>query len=794
LSCNSAHDNISNSCILHSEEWSHTLVDVKFLDTVSGDSVVALRNNKGGPSSTGPPEHFVSIHPRAIQQRKLEGAMIFDLLYGTSQDRIDRLTLFKMTTSDIQGIDTSQEQILGITDMFVLPTGKGDGRQPWVLLSVVVAPAENLDQGRYSTMNEDGDAPPTVTGSFTDSYRRDICINLNLDIFVTFGGSLEQSPHVCNLNSFFEVVRGSGYNPVVLYRPDSMMRADIALLPSRRGVDMCILKLQFATLSRLSDSQTKYCFSTPDSFATGAQFPLRNGWSDFQREMFLGYAGGSEQQRTNAMTQEGTIVPAAKITAQNSLSFMDMNVDSSASGGNLRMQLFATGDPAASTHWLNQIRIAVHEDSSDGSAKRSVSARSTHSLEAVTTVVTYHSCDRKSCLGCETLRLQALCYAAQQCSVMNCVGTVVNQNRPLCNVGLVMKSYMEGMLSMSLGAWLVFTESYSSILDAALLGPSSSVNIEWVDDAFFGYICTAKDMLGQGTSILTSTIGAGIIESHKRMMRSERDSQGLGAAGLSEISDDAFTASVVMILNGVNSFMYQMVLFPLYTLIALQKTIVCTANDVFGVFDAAGFTVRVGRPDLQRASDVSSGVCLTTFFEKSLNEIGQTDTSDSIASSASDWMRNIGEGASSIAVAGATGQDAGGESARILTLLSGSKMAQASSDKGGVSDAVRDAPKSKGGKVKTLFEKFKSAKVFDKLGKVMGKLQLSAPIHLIDSMITYAIGVVSGMQDMAQVSTRLWFSFFTWHFFNLLPENLSNLRMGTPTPLLPSPLVRLLDL
>jgi hypothetical protein len=45
-------------------------------------------------------------------------------------------------------------------------------------------------------------------------------------------------------------------------------------------------------------------------------------------------------------------------------------------------------------------------------------------------------------------------------------------------------------------------------------------------------------MLGQGTSILTSTIGAGIVESHKRIMRNERDSQGLGAAGLSEISTD----------------------------------------------------------------------------------------------------------------------------------------------------------------------------------------------------------------------------------------------------------------
>jgi hypothetical protein len=109
-----------------------------------------------------------------------------------------------------------------------------------------------------------------------------------------------------------------------------------------------------------------------------------------------------------------------------------------------------------------------------------------------TTVVTYHSCDRRSCLGCATLKLQALCYAAQQCAVVSCVGTVVNQNRHLCNVGLVLKSYTEGTLSMMLGAWLIFTETYTKLLDAALLGPSDSASIKWVDDAFYSYICSAK--------------------------------------------------------------------------------------------------------------------------------------------------------------------------------------------------------------------------------------------------------------------------------------------------------------
>ena len=65
-----------------------------------------------------------------------------------------------------------------------------------------------------------------------------------------------------------------------------------------------------------------------------------------------------------------------------------------------------------------------------------------------------------------------------------CIGTVVNQNRPLCNMGLVAKSYAESTLSMMLGAWLIFTESYAKILDASLLSTQQKqINIEWVDDA-----------------------------------------------------------------------------------------------------------------------------------------------------------------------------------------------------------------------------------------------------------------------------------------------------------------------
>ena len=104
-------------------------------------------------------------------------------------------------------------------------------------------------------------------------------------------------------------------------------------------------------------------------------------------------------------------------------------------------------------------------------------------------------------------------------------------------------------------------------------------------------------------------------------------------------------------------------------------------------------------------------------------------------------------------VSGGTSSIQGSQSARILTLLSGSKLSQQAGgayvDK--IPASVRNAATQAGSKTATLFEQFKNSKIVGKLGSVMGSLQLKAPVHLIDNMITYAIGVVSGLQDMAQV-------------------------------------------
>ena len=88
------------------------------------------------------------------------------------------------------------------TEFFVLPTGEGDGKRPWIFLSLIVAPQDEEELSSAETAAESASlteevqhATSTASGSTHESYRREVCISLNLDIFVTFMDRLEELPH-----------------------------------------------------------------------------------------------------------------------------------------------------------------------------------------------------------------------------------------------------------------------------------------------------------------------------------------------------------------------------------------------------------------------------------------------------------------------------------------------------------------------------------------------------------------------------------------------------------------------
>lgn len=75
--------------VWHSEEWSSSILSVKFTDTVYGDTVVCYRDNRGRSADTGPREQFVSIHPRIIQSN----ADLYSFQYSTTKVPIHQLAM-----------------------------------------------------------------------------------------------------------------------------------------------------------------------------------------------------------------------------------------------------------------------------------------------------------------------------------------------------------------------------------------------------------------------------------------------------------------------------------------------------------------------------------------------------------------------------------------------------------------------------------------------------------------------------------------------------------------------------
>ena len=214
--------------------------------------------------------------------------------------------------------------------------------------------------------------------------------------------------------------------------------------------------------------------------------------------------------------------------------------------------------------------------------------------------------------------------------------------------------------------------------------------------------------------------------------------------------DDGFTASVTIILNGVNAFMYQLMLLPLYGQIALQKTVVCTSNDVFALFDATGTKIRLGRPDLQDASDVATGICTSAFLAGKLDALMEDKSKTDIAKATSSMARRTSSSSSSRVMLGDTGAASSPlsqKSASILHLLNGNKPFSMK----GVSDSVNGVMGNLGEKPKTMVDRMENNRFVAQLGNLMGSMWLGNQIHFVDSMITYLIGVVSGMSDMAQV-------------------------------------------
>ena len=282
--------------------------------------------------------------------------------------------------------------------------------------------------------------------------------------------------------------------------------------------------------------------------------------------------------------------------------------------------IFLTSNDAS--HWLRILSLDLSGTKATASTKASIPAK--------VTTTNVQSCSLNSCIGCTRLAVQRLCFAAQQCQVARCIGSQVNQLRPLCAVGGITESSYFAMLSGIQGVWSIIASTLVTIIQASGgLDPPKS--IDWPDQVFYGLVCSMKDIVASQISVITSTVN-GIIQA----------SVPIASAALGEPVDNKFLAMFSLTMTSVTNFLFQLSLAPLYAAIAAQKVMVCQANSLVGIV-AGDNHISIGDPEIQTASSAAAGICMTQVFtENAQGTNSGMDNDQASASGSSQLLLKLG--------------------------------------------------------------------------------------------------------------------------------------------------------
>jgi hypothetical protein len=264
-------------------------------------------------------------------------------------------------------------------------------------------------------------------------------------------------------------------------------------------------------------------------------------------------------------------------------------------------------------NWLQQVRFQVVNNMKQISTIK-------QSSSVAMSIVPQGNCDEYSCEGCKTILVQRLCQAYNKCALVRCIGTLVNEMRPLCAIGQTLAYKGTESLQSVYAAWVVIAEMLCTTLKVSLVS-TTSLNIEWPDDVFMGYICNSKDLFVEFWAIFTSTLNV--------LMHVANTNPAQAFKGSSKI-DKNVDAALTIKSTALNAFLAQLTLFPIYQLIAIKQIVSCQVNGVLAISDYTGYSIRIISPDLVNATDVVAGSCLTLSNQIASQYMSSEDNSTSV--------------------------------------------------------------------------------------------------------------------------------------------------------------------
>lgn len=280
-----------------------------------------------------------------------------------------------------------------------------------------------------------------------------------------------------------------------------------------------------------------------------------------------------------------------------------------------RIDVLSSGTNRDHRGWVFSIRIDLPPTDSPSASYHA----STRREEVVNVRI---ACSIDNCIGCvvkgqsaSTAALQTKCFAAAQCGVARCAGSMVNMRKPLCNIAKVSARSIDMYRVAAHSTWIVLVRNIIMIVELTK-SRREQYEIDFIDDVFMSSVCNVKDAITEGVATMTSIVGGiGYIQD---VLLPESNGQ------YSQV-DSRYHSRTIMITTALTGCLTNVLLLPLYQTIALQKTISCRTNDMFLIVqDSLDTPVKftIGNRALSEASDAVVGMCLTKQIEATLREYG----------------------------------------------------------------------------------------------------------------------------------------------------------------------------
>ena len=297
-----------------------------------------------------------------------------------------------------------------------------------------------------------------------------------------------------------------------------------------------------------------------------------------------------------------------------------------------------TGRGEAMETWLQNVRIVLPKDEAVQVAVSTSFATS----QKVQLVV---NCSVSSCVGCQgsgprEVDIQHKCFAAATCAIGRCVGSTVNMNRPLCQIGAMLATQAAEYRILLSAFWTFFAKNVIFVVELSA-NRRQKYEISWPAEIKQMFTCQMKDNIIQLWSMFGALL-VNVITSGTRLKRRGSMAQSYTDTTM-DLSSDARTQAMTTIsTTAFVELMVQINMGVVYMPIVLWKVMQCKLDRAFGVLSTGSDTTfKLGSAELDKADEAAVGVCVGEKMKQALADVSDTNTNKALKSDISSLISNL---------------------------------------------------------------------------------------------------------------------------------------------------------